>query len=158
MVRCRSVQRTAYPFCKCQHRPCTPVPYPHTSILSRPLRTPPSSPSPFGFSLCFRLQWHAAEYQPAHRVADLFTKRSKLLLRLKAYGYRLQYLLGLAATGEAHVSNNCRSNSLKVACRPTRSQIDSVPTPTFRSLKTSHPFNSIHYWLYIFYEVVCSET
>ena len=62
-------------------------------IPSRPPRTPHSSPSSFGFSLCFHSQWHAAEYQPAHRVADLLTKRSKLLQRLRAYGYRLQYLL-----------------------------------------------------------------
>ena len=41
----------------------------------------------------FHSQWHAAEYQPAHRVASLFSKRSKLLQHLRAYGYRLQYLL-----------------------------------------------------------------
>uniref|UniRef100_A0A6T9DUX8 Uncharacterized protein n=1 Tax=Haptolina ericina TaxID=156174 RepID=A0A6T9DUX8_9EUKA len=93
MVRCRSAQRTAYPLCKCQHRSCTPVPHPHSSIQSRPLRTPPPSPPPFWYSFCFSLQWHAAEYQPFHRVADLFVKRSKLLLRLQAYSYRLQYVL-----------------------------------------------------------------
>ena len=45
----------------------------------------------------------------------------------------------LAATGKARASNNYRSISLKVACKPTPSRIGLVHTPTFHSLKTSRP-------------------
>ena len=38
-------------------------------------------------------QWHASDFQSSYRVADLFVKRSKLLLQLQTCGYRLQYVL-----------------------------------------------------------------
>ena len=63
-------------------------------------------------------QWHAAEYQPAHRVASLFSKRSKLLQHLRAYGYRLQYLLPRSDW------QSPRLRQLQVDCEDGRIQTD----------------------------------
>eukprot|EP00326_Haptolina_ericina_P028560 CAMPEP_0181173812 /NCGR_PEP_ID=MMETSP1096-20121128/3198_1 /TAXON_ID=156174 ORGANISM="Chrysochromulina ericina, Strain CCMP281" /NCGR_SAMPLE_ID=MMETSP1096 /ASSEMBLY_ACC=CAM_ASM_000453 /LENGTH=185 /DNA_ID=CAMNT_0023261663 /DNA_START=259 /DNA_END=817 /DNA_ORIENTATION=- len=67
-----------------------------SSSLVHPV-TPSQNTTPLPTSLLvlvlFQFAVDAAEYQPFHRVADLFVKRSKLLLRLQAYSYRLQYVL-----------------------------------------------------------------
>ena len=74
-----------------------------------PVTTPPSAtpipclPSQCSFFLC--LQWYAIVFQPAHRVADLYAKRSRLLLRPTVTACST---CSLAAIGKVHASNSCK--------------------------------------------------
>jgi hypothetical protein len=92
MVRRPSSQRAAHPFCECLSITHIPVHCTHPFSRSYLLGTPPPTPfAPIHSVSCS--QWHASDFQPSYRVADLFVKRSKLLLQMQTCGYRLQYVL-----------------------------------------------------------------
>ena len=140
LVRRRSAQRTAYSFCKCQPIPCTPVLCPHKPIPSRPLRTPHSSPSSFWFLILFNFVRSGMPPSTSQPIASpIYSRRGPSSYFVCRPTATVSNICCLAATGKARASNNYRSISLKVACKPTPSRIGLVHTPTFHSLRTSRP-------------------